>query len=278
MENSGDRRQPKAGETGKARWIAKRGFHTLFALLALLILSFILFPLLKLVLLSDKAAIWRTLTDPDTLSSIWLTIYAALVAVAIGFVLGIPLAYILARYSFPGKKVLEGLVDLPVVVPHSAAGIALLFVFGRNFAVGKGFASIGVEFVDSVPGIVIAMLFVSVPILVSAAKESFLKVDVRLEKVARTLGASPWQAFSRITFPLAWRSILAGSLMMWARAMSEFGAVIILTYHPTIAPILIYERFETYGLGPAVSVAAIMIVLSAFVFIGVQALLRRKRP
>jgi molybdate/tungstate transport system permease protein len=257
--------------------ISRNSFVVLFVFLGSLILSFILLPLFKLVFLSDKEAMWRTLLDPDTIKSIWLTIYSALIAVGIGFFLGVPLSYIFARYEFPGKSVLEGLIDLPVVVPHSAAGIALLFVFGSNFSVGKGFKAIGVEFVDSVAGIVIAMLFVSVPILISSAKESFKKVDIRLEKVARTLGASPWQTFSRIAFPLAWRSILAGGLMMWARAMSEFGAVIILAYHPTIAPILIYERFETYGLAQAVSVAAIMIIISAFVFIGVQTLLRRRK-
>ncbi len=262
----------------RATGVRRATFAGAFAVLGVVLVLFILLPLLKLVFLSDKQALWQTLADSDTIRSIWLTIYAALIAVGIGFVLGVPLAYIFARYQFPGKSIIEGLLDLPVVVPHSAAGIALLFIFGSNFLVGKGFKAIGVEFVDTVAGIVIAMLFVSVPILISSAKQSFRKVDVRLEQVARTLGASPWQAFTRVTFPLAWRSILAGSLMMWARAMSEFGAVIILTYHPTIAPVLIYERFETYGLAPAVSVAAIMITISAVVFIGVQALLRRTRP
>ena len=256
----------------------RKSFLALFFFLGSLILAFILVPLFKLVFLSDKEAMWRTLLDPETVRSIWLTIYAALIAVSVGFFLGVPLAYVLARHDFPAKSVIEGLIDLPVVVPHSAAGIALLFVFGGSYSAGKAFGAIGIEFVDSVAGIVIAMLFVSVPILISSAKESFKKVDVRLEKVARTLGASPWQTFFRIAFPLAWRSILAGSLMMWARAMSEFGAVVILAYHPTIAPILIYERFETYGLAQAVSVAAIMIIISAMIFISVQTLLRRQKP
>lgn len=264
----------------KNTWVShifKHSFTFLFGILGVLILIFILVPLFKMVFLSDKEAMWLALLDTDTIQSIWLSIYAALIATVIGFILGVPLAYFFARYEFPGKSILEGLIDLPIVVPHSAAGIALLFVFGSNFVVGKGFNAVGVQFVDSLAGIVIAMLFVSVPILISSAKESFRKVDVRLEKVARTLGASPWQTFSRITFPLAWRSILAGSLMMWARGMSEFGAVIILTYHPTIAPILIYERFETYGLTQAIPVAAIMIIISAFVFIGVQTLLRWRK-
>jgi molybdate/tungstate transport system permease protein len=186
----------------------------------------------------------------------------------------VPLAYILARQEFPLKSTIEALIDLPIVVPHSAAGIALLFIFGRNFLVGKWFGSIGVRFVDSVAGIVIAMLFVSVPFLINAAKEGFRKVDVRLEKAARTLGASPWQTFTMVTIPLAWRSIIAGNLMMWARGMSEFGAVIILTYHPMIAPILVYERFETYGLTQAIPVAAILVIICAIVFVLVRALLR----
>lgn len=257
-------------------YFSRHHFAVAFVILGLLILLFIVIPLIKMVFLSDKEALWQSFLDPTTMKSIWLTIYSAFIAAAIGFILGVPLAYILARYDFPLKGTIEGLIDLPIVVPHSAAGIALLFVFGRNFLVGKWFDSIGVQFVDSLAGIVIAMLFVSVPFLINSAKEGFRKVDIQLEKAARTLGASPWQTFSRITFPLAWRSILVGNLMMWARGMSEFGAVIILTYHPMIAPILVYERFQTYGLNQAIPVAAILVIICAFVFIIVRTLLRRR--
>ncbi len=146
---------------------------------------------------------------------------------------------------------------------------------GRNYAVGKAFGAIGISFVDTEAGIVIAMLFVSIPFLIDSAKEGFKKVDVRLEKVARTLGASPWQAFSRVSFPLAWRSIMAGSIMMWARGISEFGAVIILAYHPMIAPVLVYERFETYGLDYARPIAVILILVSITVFIALRTLASR---
>jgi molybdate/tungstate transport system permease protein len=116
-------------------------------------------------------------------------------------------------------------------------------------------------------GIVIAMIFVSIPFLIDSAKEGFKKVDVRMEKVARTLGASPWQAFFRVSFPLAWRSIFAGNVMMWARGISEFGAVIILAYHPMIAPVLVYERFETYGLDYARPIAVLLILVAIIVFV-----------
>jgi molybdate/tungstate transport system permease protein len=266
------------GKSIRAAWnyLARRRMVVVFAILAVLIILFIIVPLIKMVFLSDKEALWESLLDPTTMNSILLTVYSALIATAVGFILGVPLAYILARHDFPLKSVVEALIDLPIVVPHAAAGIALLFVFGRNYLVGKWFDSVGVQFVDSLAGIVIAMIFVSVPFLINSAKEGFRKVDVRLEKVARTLGASPWQTFTMVTLPLAWRSILAGNLMMWARGMSEFGAVIILTYHPMVASVLTYERFESYGLNAAIPVAAILVIICAIVFIGVRSVLNKR--
>ncbi len=249
----------------------------IFGIFSLLILLFILIPLFKMVFLSNKAALWQALRDTTVLESIWLTLYAALITAVIGFILGVPLAYILARHNFPLKSVVEGLIDLPIVVPHTAAGIALLFVFGRNYLLGKWFNAIGINFVDSLAGIIIAMLFVSVPFLINSAKDGFRKVDVRLENVARTLGASPWQVFRRVTFPLAQRSIFTGTLMMWARGISEFGAVIILTYFPMVTSILIYQRFESYGLTQAVPVAAILVVVCALIFTGFRYILQREK-
>jgi molybdate/tungstate transport system permease protein len=258
-------------------WLGRHRLLAVFSILSLLIVLFIIIPLAKLILVSNKGDLWQALLDPTTMKSILLTLYAALITAAIGFLLGVPLAYLLARNSFPLKGVVEGLIDLPIVVPHTAAGIALLFVFGRNFLLGKWFNAIGISFVDSVAGIVIAMLFVSVPFLINSAKDGFRKVDVRLENVARTLGASPWQVFYRVTFPLAWRSILAGTLMMWARGISEFGAVVILTYYPMVTSTLIYERFASYGLTQAVPVAAILVIICAFIFIGFRFVLQRDR-
>jgi molybdate/tungstate transport system permease protein len=248
-----------------------------FSVLSLLIVLFVLVPLFKIVFLSNKTALWQALQDTTVLKSILLTLFAALITTVVGFLLGVPLAFILARHNFPLKGVLEGLIDLPIVVPHTAAGIALLFVFGRNYLLGKWFNSIGIQFVDSLAGIIIGMLFVSVPFLINAAKDGFRKVDVRLENVARTLGASPWQAFRRVTFPLARRSILTGTLMMWARGISEFGAVIILTYFPMVTSILIYQRFESYGLTQAIPVAALLVIICAIIFIGFRLFLQREK-
>jgi molybdate/tungstate transport system permease protein len=251
------------------KYISKNRLTVTFVLLGLLIFLFVVIPLGKMIFssASDAGTLWETILDPEVRGAIGLALYAALISTLVGFFLGVPLAYLLARHNFPGKRLIEGLIDIPIVVPHTAAGIALLFVFGRNTALGKAFSFLGIHFVDSTAGIVIAMLFVSIPFLIDSAKEGFKKVDVRLEKVARTLGASPWQAFFRVSFPLAWRSIFAGNIMMWARGISEFGAVIILAYNPMIASVLVYERFETYGLNYARPIAVLLILVSVLVFI-----------
>jgi len=250
--------------------------HTMFAVLGLLLVLFITWPLLRTVLASPPALLWQTLLDEEVRSSIWLTFYASLIATVIGFFLGVPLAYLLARTDFPGKRLVEGIVDLPVVVPHSAAGIALLMVFGRRTLLGRTFSLVGIKFVSAVPGIVIAMLFVSLSHLVNAAREGFETVPPRLERVARTLGASPWTAFWRVAFPLAWRSILSGIILMWARGLSEFGAVVILAYHPTVAPVLLWERFGSYGLQYARPVATLILLICLTTFVTLRIVAGRR--
>ena len=245
-----------------------------FAILALLLLAFILAPVIKTLFSSSPGTLWHTLRDESVYSSILLTVLAGLLATLIGIVIGVPLAYLLARRRFRGKRFLEALIDVPIAIPHSAAGIALLFVFGRQFLLGKLFGHVGITFVDTLAGVVIAMMFVSVPFLIDSSKDAFKAVDVRMEKVARTLGASPWQTFFRISLPLAWRGIFSGSVMMWARAMSEFGAVLILAYYvpfiggsQTVAPILVADRFAGLGLDYARPVAALVILVSLVMFL-----------
>ena len=248
-----------------------------FVLLGSLLILFVAWPLARTVTATGPAALWRTLLDEEVRASILLTFYASLLATAIAFVCGVPLAYLLARVDFPGKRLVEGIVDLPIVVPHSAAGIALLMVFGRRTLLGQAFGLFGLRFVSALPGIVIAMLFVSLSFLVNAAREGFEAVDPRLEKVARTLGASPWRAFWRVSFPLAWRSILSGMILMWARGISEFGAVVILAYHPMVAPVLLYERFESFGLSYARPIATLLILTCLATFTALRRIAGRKR-
>ena len=238
-----------------------------FLLIGLVILLFILIPLGKMIFSSNPSILWNTLLDKKVRDSIWLSIYTALIATAFGLLFGVPLAYFLARHSFPGKRLVEAFIDVPIVVPHIAAGIALLFVFGKNYLIGRFFNSIGINFIDAVPGIVIAMIFVSVPFLINSAKQGFEEVDERMEKVARTLGASPWQTFFRVSLPLAKRSIFGGMVMMWARSISEFGAVLVLASYPSITSVLLYQRLEAHGLEYALPVASLLVIITIVIFV-----------
>ncbi|MFL5401321.1 MAG: ABC transporter permease [Gemmatimonadales bacterium] len=238
---------------------------------ALLIL-FIVGPLLRLLLLASPQSLADALRDADLRDSIALTVLTASLATLIAALLGVPLAYLLARRSFPGRRLVQGLVDLPVVIPHPVAGIALLLFLGRRSPVGGVLAQLGLEFVSHVPGIVAAMLFVSAPILVSGAREAFRNVDPQLERVARTLGDTGWDAFRRVTLPMARRGILAGSILAWARSVSEFGSIVILTYNPKVASIYIFDRFTAYGLQAAVPAAVILLLVALGVFVIIRLL------
>lgn len=243
------------------------------ALGALLVL-FVLGPLVFLLAHATPATLRDALQDRELLTSISLTVLTASVATVLALLLGVPLAYALARRRFRGRQLLTGLLELPVVIPHPVAGIAILLFLGRRTPVGGTLAALGLEVVNHVPGIVAGMLFVSAPILLSAAREAFAAVDPKLERVARSLGDSGWTAFRRITLPLATRGILAGALLSWARAVSEFGSIVILTYNPKVASILIYDRFTLFGLPAAVPAAVILLLVA----LGVLVMLRVLQP
>lgn len=256
-------------------------FHLIFILLGFIALLFILLPPLKTVFSFSPVTWLATLLEEEVYHSILLTINAALAATLIGILLGIPLAYLLARHQFRGKKFLEALIDIPIVIPHSAAGVALLFVFGRKFILGKFFHNLGIDFFQTFAGVVLAMMFVSIPFLIDSAKEGFKAIDIRLEKVARTLGASPWQVFFRISLPIAAKSILSGSILMWARGVSEFGAIMIIAYNASflgtnskVLPILVTDRFN-FGLNYARPVAAVGIIISLIIFIVLRLIVSR---
>jgi len=238
-----------------------------FTLMGFFILVFIVLPLLNVILLESPSTLLETLNDQDVRNAIWLSIYSAALTTMVAFLFGVPLAYVLARLEFPGKNVIESIIDLPVVVPHAVAGIALLTLFGRAGLIGGTLSFFGIRFASNILGIMVAMLFVSCPFMINSAKDGFKRVDPRLENVARTLGASRWHSFRRISFPLAARSILTGCILTWARAMSEFGAVIILAYHPMTAPVLMYERYLSLGLDASRPIAVLLLLVCLSMFI-----------
>jgi molybdate/tungstate transport system permease protein len=253
-------------------------FGVTSALLGAVLVLFVVGPLARLLWDAPPGRLLAAAADPEIRDAIALTVVTATAATLLALALGVPLGYALARIRFPGSRLLRGILDLPVVIPHPVAGIALLLFLGRHSPIGGALARIGVEVVSAVPGIVAAMLFVSAPLVVNGAREAFASVDPQLERVARTLGDSAWNSFRRITLPLAGRGILAGSLLAWGRSVSEFGAIVILTYHPRVASILIYDRFTLSGLPAAVPAAALLLLVALAVFVLLRVLEPADRP
>ncbi len=239
-----------------------RVLSILAALAGSFLLLFLAAPLAELVGVGGAEGLQRLASDGELRGSLLLTALCATAATLIGVFTATPLAYLLARRTFPGRALLAAILDLPLLIPHPVAGIALLLLLGRESAVGGAALEMGLRIVGTPIGIIAAMLFVSAPLFVSGAREAFAKVDPRYEGVARTLGDSPWRAFHRVTLPLAGRGLLAAAVVMWARAVSEFGAIVILTYNPKVVSVLSYDRFTSFGLSEALPVAAVLAILA----------------
>ena len=258
--------------------VRREPFYWVSISCGIMVLAFILLPLVEMLTAPSAAMLKETLKDKDVISSIWLSIYTALSAAGISFVVGTPLAYVLARSQFRGKHLIESIVDLPIVIPHPVVGIAILSVAGKNHWLGQFMSELGIRIMGSPTGIITVLTFVGMPFYINAVKAGIEAISPRLENVSRSLGAPMWSTFARITFPLAWRSVLVGFIMCCARAISEFGAVVVVAYHPMIAPVLIYERYEGYGLkySQPVAVWLILVCLTLFFVLRVLALPRKK--
>lgn len=245
----------------------RSGLSLIFMMLGGLVLLFIIAPLAGLFLKTTPVQFFETVQDKSVTGSIFLTLAISFFTTVIFAFGAIPLAYLLARRSFRGKSLVQSLIDLPIVIPHSAAGIALLGIVSRDSLLGKAASSVGLDFIGHPLGIGLAMAFVSVPFLVQSARIGFEQVPVRLEKAAMNLGASGWRAFRTISLPLAKRSVLSGLVMMFARGLSEFGAVVIIAYYPMITPVLIWDRFNSFGLKYARPVAALFLLVCLVFFV-----------
>ena len=241
-------------------------FNWILLVLSSLVLLFLVAPLVGMFMQTGIDEFFETTKDKEVQESIWLTVWVSFSATFLFAIAAVPFAWLLARKSFPLKSVVQSIIDLPVVLPHTAAGIALLGFISRDGLMGKAASSVGLNLVNNPAGIALAMAFVSLPFLINSARDGFAAVPERLEKAALNLGASRTRVFFTISLPLAWRSIITGFVMMFARGMSEFGAVVIIAYHPMIAPVLIYDRFSSFGLSYARPAAVLFIVVALVVF------------
>ncbi|HUH85676.1 MAG TPA: ABC transporter permease [Stellaceae bacterium] len=248
--------------------LASLPVYLVFWLLGTVLLAIVVLPLVRLAVEPSLASLAAAARDVEVREALWLSVLGALLAALVSALLGVPLAYILARGRFRGRAIVAAIVDLPLSVPHTVAGISLLMVFGRHGIIGEPAATLlGLRFWATLAGIVLAMVFVAAPYTVSSARIGFETVEPRLEMVARTLGLGPWTVFRRITLPLAWHGIATGLTLTFARAISEFSAVAILVYYPMTAPLKIYELFLRFGLDQAAAAAVLLLALSLGLFV-----------
>jgi molybdate transport system permease protein len=207
----------------------------------------------------------RYLNDPLVLDALRLSLVSSLSSLALMVLLGTPLAYGLARSSFPGKRVVETLVELPLVLPPAVAGVALLFAFGRRTPVGGVLRDLNIEVAFTIAAVIMAQAFVAAPFYIKSARAGFQSVPRDLVEAAQTQGAGGWQTFRHIIVPLALPSIAGGAVMGWARAVGEFGATLLFAGNfqgrTQTMPLAIYTALET-DINAAIVLAAILVVAS----------------
>ncbi|HIV56472.1 MAG TPA: ABC transporter permease [Candidatus Stackebrandtia faecavium] len=228
--------------------------------------AFLVLPLVGLISAASWSSLPSRLTEPDILQALWLSIQAATLATIVCVVLGVPLAWMLARVEFPGVKVVRALVTVPLVLPPVVGGVALLLAFGRNGFVGSWlFDTFGVSLPFTTTGVVVAEAFVAMPFLVISVESALRSSDTRLEEAAATLRAGRWATFVHVTLPLVTPGIAAGAVLCWARALGEFGATITFAGNfpgrTQTMPLAVYLALQS-DLEAAIVLSLILLVLS----------------
>lgn len=238
---------------------------TLAVVLGGVLLVYYLAPMVSLFLAVPVGDVIGRIGDPTVVDAARTSVLSASVTTGIATVFGLPLAYWLARTETATRNVVLAIVVLPLVLPPTVGGVVLLTVFGPNTAVGGAAAAAGVPLTRSLPGVILAQTFVASPFIVVTAKAAFESVDPALEHASRSLGKGRFTTARRITLPLAAPGILAGMTLVFARAMGEFGATMMLAYYPRTMPVQIWVSFVSLGLDNAYPVAILLILLAVVV-------------
>ncbi len=250
----------------------------LLPLLALPLLIFLLLPLLALILRIEPSVLLVNLAKPQVRQAVNLSLWTTGISTLLTLFFGTPLAYLVARRQFRGRAAMDTLLDLPMVLPPSVAGIALLLAFGRRGLAGTYLVDAGVSLAFTQAAVVLAQLFVAGPFYVKAAISGFRHVDQELEQAAALDGATPWGIFRYITLPLAGSALFGGTVMTWARALGEFGATIIFAGNfpgrTQTMPLAIYIGFEL-DLAVALTLSVILLTISFLVLFIVKGLLHQ---
>lgn len=248
---------------------------------ASLIALFVL-PLVALFADAGASGLAAAAGDRAFQTAVEFTLLASGIAVGLGVLTGVPLGYLLARHPFPGRSIVESVVLVPVVIPHLVVGLSLVLLLAPNAPLGSVLARLGVPVFDATAGVVLVMLYVGASYVVLSSELAFRSVDAEILESARSLGASPGEAFLSITLPSAARGIVTGALLMWARGVSEVGGFLILAYAiypsfpwpgPVTQPASVFI-FNFYGIDPsaAVGFASVLVLVSLAIFLGVRAI------
>jgi sulfate transport system permease protein len=239
------------------------GFTLLYlGLVVLLPLSATLFKTFTLT----WGAFWDTVTAPRVLASYRLTFGAALLAAAINAFFGLIVAWVLVRYKFPGKKLVDALVDLPFALPTAVAGIALTAIYAPNGWIGSQLEPLGIKVAFTPLGVLVALVFIGLPFVVRTVQPVLEDLQPELEEVAATLGANRWQTFSRVVFPALRPALITGFALAFARAVGEYGSVIFIAGNmpmiSEITPLIIITKLEQYDYAGATAIAVVMLGVS----------------
>jgi len=231
-------------------------------------------PLAGLVWRAPWSSAWDQLASTPARDALRLSLVTSLVATGIALVLGVPLAWVQARVDYPGKRVVRALTTLPMVLPPVVGGVALLLALGRRGVVGSQLDKIGVNLPFTTAGAIVAEAFVAMPFLVLTLEAAFRSADRRLEDAARTLGAGRFSVFRRVTLPLVAPSLMAGTVLCWARALGEFGATITfagnLQGRTQTLPLFVYLKLEGADPDSAIVLSLVLLIVSMAVLIALR--------
>ncbi|MBC7954145.1 MAG: sulfate ABC transporter permease subunit CysT [Rhodospirillaceae bacterium] len=222
------------------------------------------------------AAFLAATTSPRALASYQITLVSAAEAAAFNAVVGLLFAWVLARYDFPGRRLLDSLMDLPFALPTAVAGVALTAVFAPNGWFGQFLVPLGIKIAHAQPGIAVAMAFTSLPFVVRTVQPVIEDLDLEAEEAARILGASEWQVFFKVVLPTIAPALIAGITLAFARCLGEFGAIIFIAgnrpFETEITALLIYIRLEEYEYGAATAIATVVLSMAFLVMLATNAL------
>ncbi|HUR08824.1 MAG TPA: ABC transporter permease [Nonomuraea sp.] len=250
-----------AGVSGRLPWV--------LVVPAVLGLAFLVLPLAGLLVRAPWPTLLERLAEPQVLQALRLSLVTATIATAVCLLLGVPLAWLLARVSFPGRRLVRALVTVPLVLPPVVGGVALLLVLGRRGLIGQWLeATFGLTLPVTTAGVVVAEAFVAMPFLVISVEGALRAADQRFEEAAATLGASRWIVFRRVTLPLIAPGVVAGAVLCWARALGEFGATITFAGNfpgtTQTMPLAVYLALETE---PEAAIVLSLVLLAVSVII-----------